>query len=130
MADQKKKITRLKTQYASEKNREQERIKAVEEKRRRGLSRRLTALAAVGILFTIIASVTLISQWSMLEAKKEERNSLEIEIKELQAEEIELKQEIENYNDIDYIAEIARRDYYLTKPGETLFKVPAQQQSD
>ena len=32
--------------------------------------------------------------------------------------------DIENFNDLDYIAEIATRNIFLTKPGETLFKLP------
>ncbi|UTW70561.1 septum formation initiator family protein [Anaerobacillus sp. HL2] len=38
--------------------------------------------------------------------------------------------EIKNLNDLEYISEIARRDYYLTKPGEIIFKVPAIFQID
>lgn len=124
MISEKKKVTEINRSYVNQKVKEQERLQATTEKQRRGLIRRLTALAAVSAGIAIIFTVILVSQWSTLEAKKTERVALETQLEELKAEESRLKQEVQNYNDLDYIAEVARRDYYLTKPGETLFKLP------
>ncbi|SFF03649.1 FtsB family cell division protein [Alteribacillus iranensis] len=124
MLSEKKKVTEINQPYVKKQAREQERLQAIAEKHRRGLIRRLTALGITGVAIAVVFTVILVSQWSMLEAKKTERAALETQLEELQAEESRLKQEVQNYNDLDYIAEIARRDYYLTKPGETLFKLP------
>ena len=124
MLSEKKKVTEINQPYVKKQAREQERLQAITEKHRRGLIRRLTALGITGVAIAVVFTVILVSQWSMLEAKKTERAALETQLEELQAEESRLKQEVQNYNDLDYIAEIARRDYYLTKPGETLFKLP------
>ncbi|MFB4165043.1 septum formation initiator family protein [Alteribacillus sp. JSM 102045] len=124
MVSGKKKVTEINKPYVKEQAREQERLQAASSKRQRGLVRRLTALSITGAVLAVIFTVMLVSQWSTLEAKKAERAELENELEELHAEESRLKQDVKNYNDLDYIAEVARRDYYLTKPGETLFKVP------
>ncbi|MFB5663764.1 septum formation initiator family protein [Alteribacillus sp. HJP-4] len=124
MLSNKKKVTEINKPYVKEQKREQQRQEAYAEKRRRGLIRRMTALAAVAALIAIVFTVILVSQWSTMEAKKSEKAEMENQYEQMQAEEIQLKQDVKNYNDLDYIAEIARRDYYLTKPGETLYKVP------
>lgn len=37
---------------------------------------------------------------------------------------LELLDQIDRLHDLDYIAEIARRDYFLSPEGEILFKIP------
>ncbi len=93
-------------------------------RKRRGLRRRLIVLAVTALTFGCMSFVTIYAQSVALEEKKLEKANLEVELERLQTEEKQLQQDIKNYNDLDYIAEIARRDYYLSKPGETLFKLP------
>lgn len=97
-----------------------------EARKRRGLRRRLILLAIVAVALSCMSVVTIYAQSVTLEEKKQEKIKLQAELDRLQEEEERLHQEINNYNDLEYIAEIARRDYYLTKPGETLFKLPEQ----
>ena len=99
----------------------------LEKRKRRGLFRRLSALAIIILFLGTVGFVTIYAQAQSLEEKKQEKLALEQEIEQLIVEEKQLKQDIINYNDLDYIAEIARRDYFLTKPGETLFKLPNSQ---
>ncbi|MFC0472894.1 septum formation initiator family protein [Halalkalibacter kiskunsagensis] len=96
----------------------------LEARKRRGLFRRLTVLAIVALTLGSIGFVTLYAQANSLEEKRQEKLTLEDELKQLQLQEQRLREDIKNYNDLDYIAEVARRDYYLSKPGETLFKLP------
>ncbi|MBM7635107.1 FtsB family cell division protein [Geomicrobium sediminis] len=103
---------------------EQKRLQMREERRRRGLKRRLIFIGIVGAFVIVFAAVGLISQKSMIDANDQEQEQLEERYAELMEEQKQLEQDIVNYNDIDYIAEVARRDLYLTKPGETIFKVP------
>ncbi|WP_017729496.1 FtsB family cell division protein [Halalkalibacterium ligniniphilum] len=95
-----------------------------ENRKRRGLFRRLLALGLLALILSGVAFVTVHAQASTLEAKEQEKQVLEERLKQLQAEERRLNEDIKNYNDEAYIAEVARRDYYLTKPGEVLFKLP------
>lgn len=104
------------------KQREQEMERQL--KKRRGLRRRLSVLAVIAFALGCISFVALYSQAAAFEEKKLEKAQLTEQLEQLQAEEKRLHQDIKNYNDLDYIAEIARRDYYLSKPGETLFKLP------
>lgn len=120
MAQKQPSIRELDSAYI--KQREQE--KELQLKRRRGLMRRLSALGVIGVLLIGIVSVTLIAQASTINEKKEEQAALQEEQEALLAEQKKLEQDIENYNNPDYIGEVLRRDYFLTRPGETLYKLP------
>ncbi|ADC49714.1 MULTISPECIES: FtsB family cell division protein [Alkalihalophilus] len=113
-------VREMDSQYIEKREQELE----FQAKKRRGLIRRLSVLGIFGFILAGIASVTFYAQASTINEKQEEKQALEQELELLKAEEKRLEQEIINYNDLDYIAEIARRDYYLSKPGETLFKLP------
>jgi cell division protein DivIC len=95
-----------------------------EKRKRRGLVRRLSALAIMIIALGSVGFVTMYAQAHALEEKKQHKLELEERLEHLKVEEKRLHEDIKNYNNLDYIAEIARRDYFLTKPGETLFKLP------
>ncbi|MCM2677722.1 FtsB family cell division protein [Alkalicoccobacillus plakortidis] len=120
MANRKPTIRELDSAYI--KQREQE--KQLQHKRKRGLMRRLTTLGIIGFIIIGIVSATLIAQASAINEKKEEQAALKEEQEALIAEQERLEQEIENYNNPDYIGEVLRRDYFLTRPGETLYKLP------
>ncbi len=62
----------------------------------------------------------------IFERKKEQHEEALAEQQALQEEEGQLLQSIENYQDDEFIKEIARRDYYLTLPGETRINVSKQ----
>ncbi|MFB4161992.1 septum formation initiator family protein [Geomicrobium sp. JSM 1781026] len=128
MSKDRKKVTAIHRDKHYEQ--EQERLAAREERRRIGLRRRLTMIGIVGAVVLIFASIGLVSQQSMIDANEKEQQLLDEQYAELQLEQQRLEQEIENYNDIDYIAEVARRDLYLTKPGETIFKVPEYEEDE
>ncbi|MBP3953474.1 FtsB family cell division protein [Bacillus suaedae] len=115
-------VREMDNQYIQQKEMEME----LTARRRRGLLRRLSVLAIIAVALTCLGFVTILSQVSTLEEKNQEKLALEEELESLGIEEKQLHEDIKNYNDTDYIAEIARRDYYLTRPGETLFKLPSK----
>lgn len=90
---------------------------------KKGIFRRLTALGIFVIVAAIVTAFTLHSQQTVLDQKLEKKYMLENQLASLQLEERDLKDEIHKLNDLEYISEIARRDYYLTKPGEIIFKI-------
>lgn len=105
---------------------EREAIMQRQFKKRKGFYRRLGLL---GVFVVIVFSLTFLSLHSKNRAlgeKQETKERLETKLAQLQLEEQNLVDEIEKLNDLEYIAEVARRDYFLTKPGEIIFKLPAQ----
>ncbi|AXF56603.1 septum formation initiator family protein [Salicibibacter kimchii] len=122
------KVTQLNRKKMSEK--EQERLAMREQRRKRGLRRRLTVIGIVASIVVIFAGVGLISQYSMIQANNNEKVELQQQLEELEANENRLEREIMNYNDEDYITEVARKDYYMSKPGETLFQLPEQEDEE
>ncbi|MGO4890181.1 FtsB family cell division protein [Anaerobacillus sp. MEB173] len=120
VAARQKKVREINSSYINN----QERHEDLRAKRRRGLVRRLTALSIFVTIIAVFAIVTIHSQASILHEKEQELMHLEEQLVGLQLIERDLYTEIENYNDLEYIAEIARRDYFLSKPGETIFKLP------
>ncbi|ADU28353.1 FtsB family cell division protein [Evansella cellulosilytica] len=99
-------------------------------RRRKGLIRRLTFFGCLIMGFFIFTGITLYNQHTLINEQELEKQQLEDKLLELENEEQNLKEEIELLHDPDYIAEIARRDFYLTKPGETLFQLPRSSSSD
>ncbi|MBU9722005.1 MULTISPECIES: FtsB family cell division protein [Bacillaceae] len=93
-------------------------------RRRKGLMRRLTVFGLLVIILVAFTGITMYNQHSLLEDLNEEKARLESKLEVLQEEEKDLSEEIQLLHDPDYIAEIARRDFFLTKPGETLFQLP------
>ncbi|RXJ00920.1 septum formation initiator family protein [Anaerobacillus alkaliphilus] len=92
-------------------------------KSKKGLARRLSALGLFVILSIAFTAITLHSQNSVLNEKLEKKQILENELARLQILERDLNDEIINLNNLEYISEIARRDYFLSRPGEIIFKV-------
>ncbi|WP_370314439.1 FtsB family cell division protein [Guptibacillus hwajinpoensis] len=60
-----------------------------------------------------------------MEEKNLQQKQAEEELTKLKDQEKYLTEEIEKLNDLDYIGELARRDYFMSKPGETIFKLPS-----
>lgn len=96
----------------------------LQRRKRRGLLRRLGALGIFALTLCTIATVTIVNQVSVLAEKEQEKVALQEELQALEKESNHLKQEIINYNNDEYVSEVARRDYYLSAEGETLFKLP------
>lgn len=123
-----RKVTQLNRKKMNDK--EQERFAIREQRRKRGLRRRLTVIGIAASLVVIFAGVGLISQYGMIQANKAEKDELQAQMEELEANEDHLEREIMNYQDEEYITEVARKDYYMSKPGETLFQLPEQEDED
>ncbi|WP_456277133.1 FtsB family cell division protein [Bacillus sp. AK128] len=98
--------------------------------RRRGMVRRLTAFSViVGILGYIMIS-TFLSQVAAYENKLEERDQLQSELKGMEKQQTMLEEEIVKLNDDEYIAKIARRDYFLSEDNEIIFSIPNEESSN
>ncbi|PLR65696.1 FtsB family cell division protein [Bacillus sp. UMB0893] len=115
-----RKITQLQSQYMQQQERKEQIIK----RRKRGLIRRLTLFGLIAAVTSVIVLTTLISQSSAIDEKIHEEKVLQSQLTKLEKEEKVLEEEIVKLNDDEYIAKIARRDYFLSEDNEIIFNLP------
>mgnify|MGYP000865801485 CR=1 FL=1 len=119
-ATKKQPITKLQTQYAVK----QEEGMIIAARRKRVVLRRLSIFLVLAAVITCIMASTIISQ-NKAEAKKlEEKEQMVKELALLKNEESLLKDEIVKLKDDDYIAKLARKEYFLSEKDEIIFTLP------
>ena len=125
MSMKEKTVTRLDSNYMQQYDAYIERQK----RKKQRLIRRL-------VLFSIIVVITIgtmasyhVKQRVLQSEKQEQYQQLEKELASLQKQEENLKEEIELLNDEEYVLEIARTNYFLSKEGELIFKIPDEDPS-
>ena len=97
------------------------------EKKKLGLARRLIFFALFAVITTGIVLATLFSQHSALKDKEEQKSELEAQLSDLEKQETKLKEEIIKLNDDEYIAKLARKEYFLSDEGEIIFNLPEKE---
>ncbi|WP_261134733.1 septum formation initiator family protein [Bacillus sp. Marseille-Q3570] len=120
MVQQNDKVTAVNERYVDQEKKKQERAR----RRKQGLVRRLTVFGVLVVIMFTVMVATLTSQASVIAEKKEEKEAVEERLEEIKAEKSQLSEEVNKLQDPDYIGEVARRDYNMSKPGETIFKLP------
>ncbi len=124
MSDNKKqRVTKLETDYALQ----QEESQITVSRRKKLLYRRLTAFFIFVVIVTVTMVSTLISQHSKLAEKKAEHEKVQQELTSLKKEEAFLREEIVKLNDDDYIAKLARKEYFLSDENEIIFTLPEKE---
>ncbi len=119
----KKKITRLDSNYMQKYDAYMERQK----RKKQRLIRRL-------VLFSIIAVIAIgsmatyhIKQRVLQAEKSEEYEQMEEDLAKLEDQEAHYREEIKLLNDEEYVLEIARTNYFFSKEGELIFKIPDEE---
>lgn len=106
----------------------QERERMIQERRKKGLRRRL----AVFFIFATIVSFTFIkaiqAQESMLAEKMEQLERLEETSKQLKEKEKYLEEEIIKLQDEEYLGKYVRKELLLSEDGEIIFTVPEDEE--
>lgn len=120
------KIAKINSDYSDAK--QEQHIK--QQKKRRGLYRRLSLFFLVVVIFGILMGKTLLEQRAILQEKQDRKEAVEQELVQLQKEQQRLEEEIVKLNDDEYIAKIARRDYFMSEDGEIIFNLPEDSSSD
>ena len=92
------------------------------------MKRRLIAFAIVALVFLGVTVSTMLSQASALNEKQEKKEKLTTKLHSLEKEQQLLEEEIIKLNDDEYIAKIARRDYFLSNEGEVIFNLPKKEE--
>jgi cell division protein DivIC len=118
----KNKVTKIQSSYVLEQEKKEK--KAM--RKRRIAVIRFILLSGILLAISSVLLYTLISQSANIEAKIEEKQKLEQQLEKLKKEERQLKGEIKKLNDDEYIAELARKNYFLSKEGEIIFTVPEE----
>ncbi|MCP3032129.1 septum formation initiator family protein [Halobacillus sp. A1] len=98
-------------------------------KKKKRLVRRIMLFC---LLIAIVAgsmAVYHFQQRSLHAEKVEEYKQLQTEMDTLVKEEKNLKEEIELLNNEDYVLQIARSNYFFSKDGEIIFKMPNEDPS-
>jgi cell division protein DivIC len=125
-ATKKQPITKLQTQYAVK----QEEGMIIATRRKRVVLRRLSVFLVLAAVIACIMASTIISQ-NKAEAKKlETKEQMVKELALLKNEEALLKDEIVKLRDDDYIAKLARKEYFLSEKDEIIFTLPEKRDKE
>ena len=95
-------------------------------RKRKLLFRRLAVFAIFASVITYLMVSTFISQSAAFEKKQAEKEKLEQKLASLQKKQEILDEEIVKLNDDEYIAKLARREYFLSEKNEIIFNLPKE----
>lgn len=125
MKEGKKKVTKIQSDYVQQYDAYIDRQK----RKKQRLIRRLVVFALVAVIALGSMTVYHFNQRTMKADKTEEYEKMEQKLADLKKEESGLKHEIELLQNEDYVLEIARTNYFFSKEGELIFKLPDEDPS-
>ncbi len=110
-------VTRMKSDYIQEYEAQERK----EKRRRKAILKRLVVFSTLAVL--VLGSLTIyhFKQRSIQANIESEYTELQEEMNQLEKEEKDLMEEIALLKDEDYILELARTNYFLSKEGELIF---------
>jgi len=89
-----------------------------------GLRRRLTVFAIAAVIILSILTHTFVNQNQVLAKKEEEKKALLVQLEEVKNEQQTLTRQIAKLSDDEYIAKLARQEYFLSDKNEIIFSLP------
>ncbi|MBC1424878.1 septum formation initiator family protein [Listeria seeligeri] len=95
-------------------------------RRRIALFRRLAFMAIIFAVVGGLLTITYTQQVLSLKNKKEKQVEVDKKMVATKDEEEALNNQIKKLHDDDYIAKLARSEYYLSKDGEIIFNIPEE----
>lgn len=125
MKEGKKKVTKIQSDYVQQYDAYIDRQK----RKKQRLIRRLVVFALVAVIALGSMTVYHFNQRTMKADKTEEYEKMEQKLADLKKEESGLNHEIELLQNEDYVLEIARTNYFFSKEGELIFKLPDEDPS-
>ncbi|GIN22974.1 FtsB family cell division protein [Siminovitchia fordii] len=99
-------------------------------RKRKLLVRRLSVFLIFTIVVCTLLISTLVSRESALKAKEEEKVRAEETLAKLEKRQLMLENEIVKLNDDEYIAKLARSEYFLSDKGEIIFNIPKEKDKE
>lgn len=123
MEPKRKQIRVLNNEYFQAKQKEA-RLQAKRQKRQQQRSLlHLICMATMGLLFTY-GVIRVAQAYLQIKALKQETVVAKRELKRTQAKNDQLKREVEQLKDTDYVQKIIRSQYFYSKDGETIYILP------
>jgi cell division protein DivIC len=93
-------------------------------RKRKLLFRRLSFFFIIAACVSYFMISSILSQTSTLSAKMDQKKQLNQEYSDLKKQQEILKENIVKLNDDDYIAKLARKDYFFSNKNEIIFTLP------
>lgn len=115
-------VSKLQTTYVKQ----QEYAEIASARKRKLLIRRLSLFFVLAAIISFFMISSFLSQTTNLEAKIAKKQKLEQEYAELRGQEKVLKENIVKLHDPEYIAKLARKEYFFSKKGEIIFNIPEE----
>ncbi|MFZ3579241.1 FtsB family cell division protein [Virgibacillus sp. DJP39] len=120
MTAKKKTITRLSSDYMEQYDAQ----KGRQLKKRQRLIRRLVLFSIVAVIAIGSMATYHVKQRALQAEKQEQYEQTKEKMAKLENKEAELKEEIQLLQNEEYVLEIARTNYFFSKEGELIFKLP------
>ena len=117
-----KNIAKIQTTYVHQ----QEIAEIASARKRRLLFRRLSLFLVFAALMSYLMITSFISQSSTLDKKVAQKKQLEQQMTQLKKQQEILKEDIVKLNDDDYLAKLARKEYFFSENGEIIFNIPEE----
>nr|WP_263323929.1 septum formation initiator family protein [Neobacillus sp. Marseille-Q6967] len=121
-AGREKVVSKMETTYVQQ----QEYAEIASLRKRKLLIRRLSLFLVFAVVISYLMISSLVSQSAALEEKVAQKDQLKEELKDLKKQEQILKEDIVKLNDDEYIAKLARKEYFFSEKGEIIFSVPEE----
>jgi len=106
----------------------------IEEKRKSAhkvrLMRRLAVFGFVILMATIWIGSTIYAQTQTISEKAQLREEALLELEQVEKQQNQLEEQILLLNDEEYLAKLARKDYFLSEEGEIIFTTPHDEKKD
>jgi cell division protein DivIC len=117
-----KNIAKIQTTYVQH----QEIAEIASARKRKLLFRRLSLFLVFAALMSYLMITSFISQSSTLDKKVAQKKQLEQQMTQLKKQQEILKEDIVKLNDDDYLAKLARKEYFFSENGEIIFNIPEE----
>ncbi len=107
-----------------------ERLEKREKAHKTRLFRRLGAFAVIVVVVMGWLTLTMFDKSQALAAKENKKVEVLQALEEVQDEHDMLKSQILKLNDDEYIAKLARKEYFLSEDNEIIFAIPENEEND
>lgn len=97
-------------------------------KKKIGLRRRLTAFFIIASVVLVCLMGMILNQNERLAEKEAQKEKMLAELEEVKKQQEQLKLQIKKLEDDEYIAKLARKEYFLSDKGEIIFTIPKKDQ--
>ncbi len=122
MKKAKSKVARIENRYIKD----TATMKKTRSRRRIALFRRLAFMAIIFAVVGGLLTITYTKQVLRLKEKKEKQVQVDKKMVAMKDEQDSLNEQIKKLHNDDYIAKLARSEYYLSKDGEIIFNIPEE----